>query len=121
MKKKHKNKLMQFEKFIDNNNFLHYFSQTYNKFEIPNKFNKEKDMLFREINNHIYNSNIEKIDENHKKSLNMLKDKNNPYSTYWINKMIKKKYGMKFVVFGFLNGVPIINMQKIKKDVIFKY
>ena len=60
------------------------------------------------------NQNLEKT---HLKMLSQMNDPKNPYSTYWSSKILEKRYNMQFGVTGFLNGVPVINVQKKKSEV----
>jgi hypothetical protein len=45
----------------------------------------------------------------------MMNDPKNPYSTNWTNKYLDKNYQMELGMNGFLNGVPVITLNK-KKD-----
>lgn len=77
-------------------------------------FSKTNSFLFK--NKKKDNQNLEKI---HLKMLSQMNDPKNPYSTYWSSKILDKRYNMQFGVTGFLNGVPVINMQKKKSEVCF--
>ena len=57
-----------------------------------------------------------KISNNHKKQLGIMSDPRNPYSIYWPNKFLEKKFNMEIGVKGFLNGVPIIDLKKKKEE-----
>jgi hypothetical protein len=54
--------------------------------------------------------------ENQKiKFLQMMNDPNNPYSTFWPNKILEKRYNLEIAVNGYINGVPVIKLIK-KRD-----
>jgi hypothetical protein len=45
-----------------------------------------------------------------------MNDPKNPYSTYWSNKLLSKRYNMEIGVSGFCNGVPIIKLMKKREQ-----
>lgn len=55
------------------------------------------------------------IENMHKFYFQMMNNPSNPYSTNWTNKLLNKQYNMKLGVNGFINGVPVITLNK-KKD-----
>lgn len=55
------------------------------------------------------------IESMHNFYFQMMNNPNNPYSTNWTNKLLNKQYNMKLGVNGFINGVPVITLNK-KKD-----
>lgn len=55
------------------------------------------------------------IESMHNFYFQMMNNPNNPYSTNWTNKLLDKQYNMKLGVNGFINGVPVITLNK-KKD-----
>ena len=89
-----------FDKTSDSSIGLGHFSKTNTQF--PSKVYKKKENI---------------LEKKHNQMLNQMNDPKNPYSTYWSSKILDKRYNMKFEVTGFLNGVPVINVQKKKNDV----
>ena len=89
-----------FDKTSDSSTGLGHFSKTNTQF--ASKGYKKKDNI---------------LEKKHNQMLNQMNDPKNPYSTYWSSKILDKRYNMKFEVTGFLNGVPVINVQKKKNDV----
>ncbi|MCQ2821460.1 MAG: hypothetical protein MJ252_29730 [archaeon] len=80
------------------------------------KYNSGKPKL---SNNTLRKSN-DKVEESHQRYLRVLNSKSNPYSTYWSNKILERNYGLECGFNGyFLNGVPVLGLQKKKKEVIF--
>ena len=93
----------------------------------PTKFN----CVFKKINNNtalcpiprIKSTNNGKPHDNSFKAIRsihnhytqMMNDPRNPYSTNWTNKYLDKNYKMELGMNGFLNGVPVITLNK-KKD-----
>ena len=57
-----------------------------------------------------------KLKEVHNKSINKLKEKNNPYSLFSLSKLLDRRYNIEFNTKGFINGVPIIDLSKKHKD-----
>lgn len=54
------------------------------------------------------------LEETHQNMINEMNNPKNPYSAYWSNKILEKRYNMEFKVNGFINGVPVITIQKKK-------
>ena len=87
----------------------------------------KKQLIYQNYNNNFKNSVMfkpklnpvhqkKKISNNHKKQLGIMSDPRNPYSIYWPNKFLEKKFNMEIGVKGFLNGVPIIDLKKKKEE-----
>lgn len=120
--------------FLNNNrnNYIQLYS-TYKKKRNntaknqPTKFN----CVFKKINNNNtlcsiprikstnngkpHNNTFKAIHSIHNHYTQMMNDPKNPYSTNWTNKYLDKNYKMELGMNGFLNGVPVITLNK-KKD-----
>ena len=67
-------------------------------------------------NNRIKSTNKNRQIENiHNYYYQMMNNPSNPYSTNWTNKFLTKNYNMKIGVSGFLNGVPVVRLNKKKE------
>ena len=62
-----------------------------------------------------HNNNLKAIASIHNHYTRMMNDPRNPYSTNWTNKYLDRNYNMQLGMNGFLNGVPVITLNK-KKD-----
>ena len=56
------------------------------------------------------------LQSKHNKMIKQIYSKDILYSLYWPNKLLDKRYGCEIKTFGFLNGVPIINVKKKNPD-----
>jgi hypothetical protein len=49
------------------------------------------------------------------KFLQMMNDPKNPYSIFWPNKILEKRFNLEIGVNGYINGVPVIKLVKKKE------
>ena len=76
--------------------------------------NENNLLLFKKPDNNSWKKEIA-IYNNHKQILGKINDRKNPYSIYWYNKLLEKKFNMEIGVIGFLNGYPLFDLKKRKE------